>query len=107
MGAIFDGSEGNTISKAQAEYWTENFRAANDPGVIKAQYIGGDIIKTILAQTDCVGIRMYNAITSATPGKPQLVIVGVTADGVDMTDGTIADGTIPCPTTCDTTSVLY
>lgn len=99
----FTGNEGSYITIAQATRWTNNFRGAN-PGAVKAHFFGSTKLKKVLAQTDCVGIRMYHALDAA--GATQLILVGVTAKGVDVTSGLILDASLPCPTYCDTTSAL-
>ena len=107
MATQFNGSEGSMIPPAQAAKWTKTYRDAN-PGEIKAFYIGRDVIEDIFKQADCMGIRMYRAITDDETPQEQVVIVGVDSNGIDLTDnGKIADRCLPCPACCDTNSILY
>ncbi len=96
---MFTGDEGEVISLSTGSDWTANYRAAN-PGQTKAFFYGQVILNDILAQADCVGIRIYYAIDEE--GDKQLVIVGVDEDGNDQTAGIVADRAKPCPTYCDT-----
>jgi hypothetical protein len=95
---MFTGDEGEEISLATAEEWTANYRTAN-PGAIQAYFYGNSILQDILDQENAVGIRFYYAIDDE--DVPQLVLVGVDADGNDLTDGIVADRGCPCPTYCD------
>ncbi len=97
--AIFTGNEGEAISLALGSTMTAAYRAAN-PGAIKAHFFGSTILNDILAQADCVGIRMYYGLDE--DGIKQLVLVGVNEDGDDQTAGIIADRSEPCPSVCDT-----
>jgi hypothetical protein len=96
--AMFTGNEGEEISLATASEWTANYREAN-PGAIKAYFYGNSILQEILDQEEAVGIRFYYAIDNLE--VKQLVLVGVDADGNDITSGIVADRGAPCPTYCD------
>lgn len=98
-----NGTEGENIPLADAIQMTSAFRAAN-PRAIKAFYIGRDIMNELLKQENCVGMRIYNALD--VDNQAQVVIVGVTADNVDLYEGIRADKTKPCPTLCDNNSPL-
>lgn len=101
----FNGTEGAPIELTKAAEWTANYRNSPNAGTIKAHFFGRDILETILAQTDCMGIRIYYALDDA--GVQQLVLVGADANEKDQVNGTIADYALPCPMYCDTTSALY
>ena len=94
---------GGIIPLPDAVQWTLNFRTTN-PTKIKAHFFGSNIIQDILNQTDCVGIRMYNAIDDS--NNAQIILVGVNSNSDDMTTGIVADMSIPCPMHCDNNSVL-
>jgi hypothetical protein len=98
----FNGKEGEQISLEEGAAMTANYRNSEHAYGARAQYIGKQIIASILQQTGCVGMRMYYALDA--DGAKQLVIVGVNAEGNDMTTGIIADRTLGCPTYCDTNS---
>jgi hypothetical protein len=95
----FNGTEGAPIPLATAAEWTANYRN-NHPNSTKAHFFGKDILQKILAQEDCVGIRMYYALNDA--GEQQLVLVGANAHENDQTTGIVADLSSPCPPRCDT-----
>lgn len=94
---------GGPIQLSQAIQWTTNFRNAN-PGAVKAHFFGEVIINQILSQPNCIGMRLYHAIDDN--NLPQILLVGVDANGDDMTNDTIADMSHPCPTACGTNTVL-
>jgi hypothetical protein len=96
--AMFTGNEGEPISLATASEWTANYRDEY-PGEIRAHYYGSSILQDIIDQENAVGIRFYYAIDDL--GVKQLVLVGVDADGKDITSGIVADRGSPCPTYCD------
>lgn len=56
----------------------------------------------ILAQPGCTGVRNYLARTPE--GEMTLVMVGITADGANMSDGEVAELGKPCPPFCDVPS---
>lgn len=93
----FTGNEDHNIPLTTAADWTKNYRDAN-PGATKGHYFGKDILQTILAQSSCVGMRIYYASDDA--GAKQLVIVGVDANENDLYNGVLGDRSIKCPPTC-------
>lgn len=103
----FTGQEGDPIALDLAKEWTKNYRELN-PDRTEAHFFGNEIIRQILNQTECVGIRIYYAIDDK--GNQQLLLVGVDATGnnllpgmqaTDGADNIIADMSFPCPTYCD------
>lgn len=102
----FTGNEDQTINLATAASLTANYRAANPPGAdtIKGHYFAQVGINQILAQENCVGIRIYYGLDS--DGKKELVITGVTADENDITTGVLLDRSIKCPPDCGNKNVL-
>ena len=99
----FAGSEGSPISLALAATWTKNYRD-NNPGQTIAHFFGTDIIQQILSQGTCMGIRIYYAADDS--GAKQLILVGADAHQNDMTDGILADYSMPCPAICSTANPL-
>ena len=103
----FDGTEGDPISRGTAKTWTANFKELN-PGGTEAHFFGKDIIRQILAEEGCVGIRMYYALDDHQ--QRQIILVGVDAQGENLMpqgqtlDGTdsnlIGDASWPCPAFC-------
>jgi hypothetical protein len=99
----FTGHENHDIPLSEASQWTANYRNAN-PNEVKAHYFGGDAIQSVLAQTNCVGLRIYYALTDT--GAKQLVIVGVDANQNDLVNGIILDRSILCPPDCGAANSL-
>lgn len=103
----FNGQEGDPIPLETAQRWTANFQTSNPTGT-KAHFFGFEIIRQILAEEGCVGIRMYYALDDN--GKRQLVLVGTNAAGENLIpkslklDGEeefiVADASYPCPSFC-------
>lgn len=93
----FTGREDHRVTLAEATAWTANYRN-NNPGAVKSHFYGKDAINAILAQTNCVGIRIYHAINDR--DEKVLVLVGVKADENDMYDGVMAERGICCPPVC-------
>lgn len=105
----FDGSEGKPIALATAKEWAANYRASLiNPDDILAQFFGLQIIKKLLAEPSCIGVRIYYGLDSQ--GKKQLILVGANAQGenllpasmaLDSADPiTVADFSFPCPPYC-------
>jgi hypothetical protein len=99
----FNGSEGEAISLNEAATMTSAYRSAN-PNATRGHFMGSTILNSILAQSGCKGIRTYYGIDSS--GQKQLVLVGVDANGDDMTSGIIADRAVPCPQLCSVANPL-
>ena len=63
-----------------------------------------EAFEAILNQPGCSGIRFYYGTN--TDGSPAIVLVGIDADGADMTSGEIVETPVPCPPFCDDGSAL-
>lgn len=98
----FDGTEGGEISLKLGVSMTASYRRAY-PNSTQAHFFGKDILNEILAQEDCMGIRMYYGIDEN--GAKQLVLVGADSHENDITE-LVADLSFPCPNVCDTNSAL-
>lgn len=99
----FTGNEDHNISLDDAARFTAAYRNARGETFLGG-FFGKDAIREILEQSNCAGIRIYNAIDDDNNGT--YVIVGVTADNKDMTEGKIAEFIIGCPPNCDSESPL-
>ena len=99
----FTGNENHDITLQEASAMTANYRNAS-PGAVLGHYFGNSAISAILAQTGCVGIRMYYAITNE--GVKQLVLVGVDSNGNDLYNGLLADRSYNCPPDCGNSNPL-
>lgn len=100
----FTGNEDQEITLSEASALTANYRAASASTAVLGHYFGKTIINDILAQEDCVGIRIYYALTST--GEKQLVLVGVDEDENDLCDGVLGDKSFLCPPICGTSNAL-
>ena len=98
-------SSGEFITLDEAKTFVFDFRK-EFPTATKGYFAGKDKLDMILAQEDCIGLRIYNGYSDA-ESKTNLVIVGVDKAELDMTDGLILEKLDPCPSQCDTTSALY
>lgn len=101
--ATFTGNENHDIPLSEAAHMTANYRNAN-PGQTKGHYFGGTAIQSVLSQAGSVGVRIYYALKD--DGTKQLVVVGVNADGNDLTDGIILDFSVACPPICGSVNAL-
>ncbi len=97
------GNEDHSITLAEASAWTEHYRDDN-PGEVKGHAIGKQAIEDILAQDDCVGLRVYYALDDA--GKKQIIFVGIKANGDDLYNGRLAERTYVCPPDCGSANSL-
>lgn len=82
-------SAGAIIELKEAIELTTNYRV-EEPNGIKAYLIDASLIKQVLDQAGCVGIRFYNGYNTA-QGTVCPLIVGVTSNDEDMTEGIILD----------------
>ncbi len=94
----FTGNEGAVITLAEGSKMTAAYRANISTGDTIALAVGKNLVNSILGQTGCMGIRMYFALDK--DENKQLVLVGVDANGDDMTAGVIVDKAYLCPPTC-------
>jgi hypothetical protein len=92
------------ITLEQARALVQNYRKHAPPNSERCGMFHRAIIDEILAQPGCAGIRVYRGRHEK--GADALVLVGVTADGADLTDGVLADEHKPCPPDCDPDSPL-
>lgn len=103
----FKGDEGGPLPLETATQWIRNYRDGN-PDQLQAHFFGNEIIKQLLAEEGCVGIRIYYALDEN--GQRQLLLVGTDSKGEDLlpapggrTDeggNIIADYSLPCPSYC-------
>lgn len=100
----YTGHEDHSITLATAAAWTKNYRDSAGSGATIGGYYGGSAISAILAQTGCVGIRIYYAIDNT--GAKQLVITGVDSSGNDLYNGLLAERGLNCPASCSSSNPL-
>lgn len=93
------------INLSDAAVMTARFRSNNPaPGTIISHLLTREIIEEILAQPNCEGIRIYNAIDDTNTAT--LVVTGVDSNQDDLFNGVLAEHTIKCPTWCPAVNPL-
>lgn len=95
---------GSIIDLREAVELTANYRAEK-PNGIKAHMIDATLIRQVLEQEGCVAVRIYNGYDKA-QSKVCPIIVGVSVDDKDMTEGIILEKMISNPPFGPNTSVL-
>jgi hypothetical protein len=98
--AVFTGHENFNTTLDSASQFTHRYQA----GLALGEYFGRDALMSVLNQPGCVGLRIYQGRRAE--GNSAIVVVGVTADGHDLTMGQMLETGIPCPPICDTNWVL-
>jgi hypothetical protein len=101
---VFTGSENHFVTLAEASEYTRNYRMTMKEGDSKARFFGSSIFRKILAQSDCVGIRVYHARHD--DGSPSSVLVGVDQYGNDFVSGVVAQKAMDCPPWCPVVNPL-
>jgi hypothetical protein len=99
-----DPNSSEIVTLAVATDFTNKYQQMY-PAETKAYFVGAQKLKLILAQKGCIGVRIYNGYDEVEK-KKNLVLVGVDAAGIDMTQGTILERLVPCAPNCDYTSDL-
>ena len=100
----FTGNEGAIITLAEGSQMTANYRATINVGETIGHAVGKNLVNAILNQTGCMGIRLYYAMNNK--GEKQLVLVGIDANGDDLSQGVIVDKVPNCPPICGKTNSL-
>jgi len=100
----FTGNEDHTISLEDAAEMTERYRVSAGAAAFLGGYFSKKALNKILGQSSCVGIRIYNGTNET--GDRNFVLVGVKADGEDMTGGELAEYATGCPPFCPVSSEL-
>lgn len=100
----FTGNEDHSITLEDAVQLTANYRKNAGEKAIKGGFFGKTVLKNIINQKGCVGIKFYYGQNS--DGKPCLVLVGADAAENDMTGGVLAERQLPCPPYCGENNVL-
>ncbi len=103
--------ENHQITLQQASSLTATYRAL--PAVsliaalqgIKAQSLPVSAINSVISQPGVVSIRIYFG-AELLPPSFKLIIVGVDANGDDITSGIIVDRAYMCPPVCGQPNVL-
>lgn len=94
-----DANIGSIITELEAKELIHSFET-KFPDEIKSSFIGADNIESILAQENCIGIRIYNGYDSENK-KMNLVFVGVDNEEKEiLQNGIIYDKLLQCPPYC-------
>jgi len=94
----YTGNEEHGITLQEAAKLTRNYRTSVSAGTLLSGYFGRTALGDILGQNSCVGLRIYNGRKET--GELAFVLVGVNADGNDMTGGELAEYSVACPPFC-------
>jgi len=94
----FTGKEDHSISLEDAGKMTRNFQLQAAPNQIIGGFFGKDAVLAIISQKEAVGLRYYYGMDDE--GTPHIILIGVSADGNDMTDGLLAERATQCPPSC-------
>lgn len=90
---VFTGMEDHNISLDEAGTLTRNYRMAAGRGAVKGRYFSRVSLEQLLMQDGVVGVRYYYAEDQS--GHPQMVLVGVDAQGKDLTEGFVISNGLP------------
>lgn len=94
---------GKYITIEQASKLTATFRSTY-PNLSKAVFYSADLFLGVMAQDNCVGLRIYNGIDDS--GELTNVIVGIDSNGNDLVEGKIFDSGLICPPNCSAENAL-
>jgi hypothetical protein len=86
------------ISRAEAAAMTRRFRDADGPRAERGGMFPRAAVQALLAQKGCEGLRYY--FGRRDDSSSAMILVGVDADGNDMTSGEILEWSYPCPPFC-------
>jgi hypothetical protein len=98
MGRPLDPSRNHRITLPDAAEQARRARQGGPYRVGDSGAFNAKDVAELLAQPGCVGLRYYKARNRA--GDDSMVLVGVDADGNDMTAGVLLNGPFPCPPYC-------
>lgn len=94
-----DQNTGTIITKTRAKDLIKSFEE-KFPNQIIGSFIGSNHVNAVLAQENCIGIRIYNGYDDKAE-KISLIIVGVDKDEKEILDaGMIYDEMATCPPVC-------
>lgn len=88
----------HAITLQAAEALTRRYREHAGAGAQRATMFPREVFEALLAQPGCTGIRIYNG--EAEDRVRASILVGVDANGNDMTSGTLFEWGLPCPPYC-------
>jgi hypothetical protein len=102
---MYTGNENHEISLTDASALTARYRQqSTTTNPILGEYFGKQAIQSLLNQSSCVGARIYYGLDEL--NVPKLILVGVDANGNDMTQGALLEFGYPCPPNSSTSNPL-
>lgn len=102
----FTGNENHDIDFDDAAVLTKRYRDSISSGDCIGGYFGKSAVDALLHQADCVGVRYYYGIEA--DGSPTLILVGVNAEGTDLTgeNRICLQNPQKCPPNCSEQNML-
>lgn len=100
----FPPAKDHKISLQAAAALTRRYREHPGAGKERAGMFPREVYDALLKQEGCRGIRIYYGRGEGS--GMNLVMVGVDADGNDMTAGEIMEEAYPCPPICGSNNSL-
>lgn len=104
MGRPLDPTVDHRITLAEGAELTSRYRKSGATKTTESGAFNAKPVLGLLAQAGCVGVRFYRGLTA--DDAPALVLVGVDAEGNDMTAGIVLDRHLPCPPYCTDDNAL-
>lgn len=104
MGRPLDPTVDHRITLAEGADLTSRYRKSGAAKPTESGAFNAKPVLGLLAQAGCVGVRFYRGLTA--DDAPALVLVGVDAEGNDMTAGIVLDRHLPCPPYCTDDNAL-
>lgn len=98
MGRPLDPTVDHRITLGEGAELTSRYRKSGAEKSTESGAFNAKPVLGLLAQPGCVGVRFYRGLTAES--GPALVLVGVDAEGNDMTEGLVLDQHLPCPPYC-------
>jgi hypothetical protein len=86
------------VTLGYASALTRRHREAASKDAERGSLFHAKAVEELLAQAGCAALRIYHGRNA--DGSPALVLIGVDADGDDMTEGIILEWNYPCPPFC-------
>ena len=100
----FPPARNHKVSLEAAAALTKGYRETAPKGTPLGSLFPRDVFERLLAQPGCAGIRMYYGRNERR--EHELLLVGVDAEGEDMTTGELFDFGLPCPPYCGEPNAL-
>jgi hypothetical protein len=100
----FTGNENHHIGLQDAAKLTANYRQTSEKDALLASYFSKSALQKVLDQPNCIGIRIYYALSN--DGKQEFVISGVNSEENDLYNGELLEYGVGCPPNCSISNPL-